>query len=365
LLRILVLTKRQYMNKDLIDDRFGRYREIPLSLSQKGHNVQGLCLSYAHRNEGWIKDEGVFWKSINASRFLIPGLLKFMFEALKLARKSDVIWACSDSFYGMIGCVVGRICNKRVIFDIYDNYGEFYIARLPIAKQLYHWAIRQSDAVTCLSKPFARYIGTTHGRYERVYPLEFAVRKDLFKPLDKNVCRQMLALPFNAILMGTAGGLYKIRDTHALIEAFMILKDKHPDLHLALAGPRDPDFFIPNDPRVHDFGILEFDKVPYFLNALDIAVICYAADNFGKYCFPQKTREIMACDVPLVAAKVGSLKELLGDHAEWLYNPGDSGSLAKVLEKRLVDSTTAYDKPPTWSNLADRLENIMLQMVAN
>jgi len=35
------------MSKDLIDDRFGRFREIPLALGQTGHKVQGLCLSYS------------------------------------------------------------------------------------------------------------------------------------------------------------------------------------------------------------------------------------------------------------------------------------------------------------------------------
>ena len=54
--RITVLTKRQYMHKDLIDDKFGRFREIPLALSQKGHEVFGICLSYVSKKEkriGW------------------------------------------------------------------------------------------------------------------------------------------------------------------------------------------------------------------------------------------------------------------------------------------------------------------------
>ena len=44
--KILVITKRQYTGKDLLDDRFGRLREIPLALAEKGYKVQGLCLSY-------------------------------------------------------------------------------------------------------------------------------------------------------------------------------------------------------------------------------------------------------------------------------------------------------------------------------
>jgi hypothetical protein len=33
-MKIFVLTKRQYMGKDLLDDRFGRFRELPLELAK-------------------------------------------------------------------------------------------------------------------------------------------------------------------------------------------------------------------------------------------------------------------------------------------------------------------------------------------
>jgi glycosyltransferase involved in cell wall biosynthesis len=259
--------------------------------------------------------------------------------------------------------LVGRITKKPVIFDIYDNFGEFFVAKLPIAKQLYHWAIRRSDAITCLSSSFANYLGEKYGRTKHVYPIEFAVRNDLFRPLNKSHSRQMLGLPLDALITGTAGGLFINRDVHILIGAFRQLKGKYPDLQLALAGPLDPNLSIPNNDRIHYLGILPFDRVPYFMNSLDIAVVCYADDEFGKYCFPQKTREFMACDVPIIAARVGSLKQLFYDHPEWLYEPGNISSLAKALEQRLFNRQTDYKTPPSWLELADMLENIMIKIV--
>lgn len=173
----------------------------------------------------------------------------------------------------------------------------------------------------------------------------------------------MFGLPLNSSIVATAGALYKVRDVHLLFEAFEYLKDKCPDLHLALAGPRDSKLKIPQSSKIHDIGILPFDKVAYFINALDVALVCYADYDYGKYCSPQKTREFMVCDIPLIAAGVGGLKELLCDHPEWLYVPGNSRDLAKVLENRLVDRKTGYVPPPTWSNLANRLEQIMLKII--
>lgn len=360
-MKILVLSKRQYMLKDLIDDRFGRFREIPLELARMGHRVTGLCLSYRPRTEGWISDGPVHWKSINAGRFKLVGLARFIAKARRMAEDADIIWACSDSFYGVIACILRKINGFSVVFDIYDNFDYFLAARLPLGRQLYHWALRQSDAVTCLSDAFARHLKSRLAPHQKVYPLEFAVRSDFFHPLPQSIARGKMGLPLGVKIIGTAGALSKKRETPLLLEAFESLRKRHPDLHLALAGPRD--FHIPKDPRIHDFGILEFQEVPFLVNCLDVAVVCYADDEFGKFCFPQKTREFMACDVPVIAADVGSLKEIFSRNREWLYKPGDLVSLAGTIERRLTDSHTAYPTCPEWPDLALRLERVLIDTI--
>ena len=114
------------MKKDLIDDRFGRFREIPLELARMGHRVTGLCLSYRPRTEGWISDGPVQWKSINAGRLKLLGLARFIAEARRMAKDADIIWACSDSFYGVIACILRKIYGFSVVFDIYDNFDFFF-----------------------------------------------------------------------------------------------------------------------------------------------------------------------------------------------------------------------------------------------
>jgi len=359
LLRILVLTKRQYNNKDLIDDRFGRLREIPLALGQKGHKVKGLCLSYAKRNEGCFQDGPVLWKSINATKLKLPGLLRFVFEAQKLAKKSDVIWACSDSFYGIIGYFLSLKYHTPLVFDLYDNFEYFLMAKLPVVKQLYRMVVKNCDAVTCVSRPLSRLV-KSYGRQGRLFVIENAVRKDLFKPMDKTICRKKLNLPKNNILVGTAGGLTEIRGFQYFLSAFDILKTRYPNLQLVLAGRRNIP--IPSNNRIHDLGILAQEKVPLLLNSLDVAVICNLENDFGRYCFPQKSVEIMACKIPLIAARVGSMKELLTDHPNWLFMPDNALDMAHVLENRLVDRKTGYLPPPAWSDLANRLEHIMLNL---
>ena len=173
-MRILVLSKRQYMNKDLIDDRFGRFREIPLSLAQKGHNVQGLCLSYSYKTDRLVHDGPVSWQSINATRLMLPGLLRFIIRAIQYANRSAVIWACSDSIYGIIGYMLSKIYHIPLAFDLYDNFDNYLMARFPVIKQLYHYAVRNCDAVTCVSRPLARLVKSYGGKNQPII-LENAV----------------------------------------------------------------------------------------------------------------------------------------------------------------------------------------------
>jgi len=104
------------------------------------------------------------------------------------------------------------------------------------------------------------------------------------------------------------------------------------------------------------------EKVPLLLNALDVAIICNRENDFGSYCFPQKTREIMACNIPLIAARVGSMAELFKDHPEWLFAPDDVSDLTRVLENRLRDRRTGYKNVLSWSDIATELENIFINL---
>jgi len=358
-LRVLVISKRQYTNKDLLSDRFGRLREFPLLLALNGHIVNGLCLSYIRKSEGKIFDGPVEWESINAGPLKIPGLIRFFRRASQLAAKADVIWACSDSIYGIMGYRLAKKYHIPLLFDLYDNFEYFLAARMPVIKQLYRRTIKKSQAVTCVSRPLAHLV-MSYGKKEGVFVIENGVRKDLFEPMDKKTCRESLNLPAHVRLVGTAGALYTNRGIQTLFNSFNTLKRKYPDLHLALAGPRNIQ--IPLDERIHDTGLLPLEKVPMFVNALDVAIVCNRENNFGKYCFPQKVREIMACQVPLIAARVGSMAELFSSRHKWLFTPDDADDLARVLENRLRDGGTDYENVHSWSDIVPELENIFIKI---
>jgi glycosyltransferase involved in cell wall biosynthesis len=271
---------------------------------------------------------------------------------MRLAREADAIWACSDSIFGIIGIFISRAIGIPVVFDLYDNFESFILARLPLFQALYRYAVRNCAAITVVSRPLIELIAS-YGRTEGVHLIENAVDRGLFWRHDKAYCRSTFKLPQQARIIGTAGALFKNRGIETLFKSFIILAEKYPDVHLAIAGPRDVR--IPVHPRIHDMGNLEYIQVPRFLSSLDVGIICNRASAFGTYCFPQKAREMMACNVPMVAANVTGTRSLLSDHPEWLFQPEDSGHLAQVVENRLRDQSTEYGSILTWFDLSDKL----------
>ena len=357
--RILILTKRQYTNKDLLDDRFGRLWELPSEIGRKGHAVSVLCLSYQKKKEEKLSTENVSWQSVNAGRTKISGLTRFISRAAGLTRQADVIWACSDSFYGIIGHQLSQKYQVPLVFDLYDNFNFFLAAKLPIVKQLYGLALRECDAVTCVSKPLAHLIKAS-GRSKPIYVIENAAGNEFSGARDKSECRKRFGLPQQANIVGTAGALHKNRGINHLFDAFRYLKSEQQNLHLALAGPAN--IAIPEDERIHYLGVLPSNDVPFFYNALDVAVICNSENDFGRYCFPQKTREIMACKVPLISARVGSMQEMMQHNPEWLYKPDSPEDLARVLKDRLYNNSADYGPQPSWSDIADSLIEIFREV---
>ena len=371
-MKILVLTKRQYMGKDLVDDRFGRFWELPLELARLGHEVQAIALSYRRRSEGTFAPSissstgSVTWHSVNLFNAPWPGLRRYLRFARERIGAFDpqVIWACSDAYHAILGHRLAKNCAARLVIDLYDNFESYAATRIPGILSLFKHAVRAADGVSCVSSQLAQYIGVHYRCPAPVVLLENAIRADLFLPMEQSICRKHLGLPDDGKIIGTAGALYESRGISTLYRGFEILAGEDSKLHLAIAGPRPlKKNGIPIGARVHDLGILPLETVPVLLNALDVAAICNRKSSFGRYNYPQKAREIIACGVPLVAAAVGTMKELLRNRPECLFDPDDPRSLARAIRLQLAKPTKIECSVPDWPEMAVKLATFFRQLL--
>lgn len=368
-MRILVLSKRQYMSRDLIDDRYGRFRELPIALSSAGHKVYGICLSYRTRNEGKIEDiehdAKVAWQLLNPTR-LIPWTSNNYWRQTETIAKTfqpDLVWACSDALHAVLGRHIGKTIGVPVIIDLYDNFESYSLTRLPFVTMAFRNTLRKADGITCVSHPLAQYVRETSSCICPIEVIENAVPEGIFYPMDRAQCRRELGLPANGIFIGTAGAISKSRGIDTLFKAFEILAQERSDVQLVLAGSLEQGLMIPGHPRVHYLGMLHPNKVPVFLSTLNVSVICNRDSAFGKYCFPQKFYENVACGVPVVAAGTGSMLELLKNHPENLFEPDNVNQLTEVLIRQVKRPEALLMNVPTWNTLEKRLEQFFEKVV--
>lgn len=368
-MRILVISKRQCLGKDLLSDRFWRLYEIPQALAQRGHEVTGLLLSYRAKEEGLfvsVDVPGMRWLSVNARLpwlFGMPCYFRTLTETLKTFRP-DIVWASSDVLHAVIAWFFCRSHNIPFVVDLYDNYESFGLTKIPGMTKLLRAACRAADGLTVVSHMLDGFIASNYGVTGPRQVIGNAVPKMLFNPQDKDGSREVLGLPSKARLIGTAGAITRGRGIEVLFQAFLKLAENDPDLWLVFAGPRDKTPKRYPHTRIIDLGLLEPERVSLLINALDVAVICNLDSDFGRYCFPQKFYEIISCGVPLVAAEVGEMKSLLSGWPDCLYPVNSVNGMADKIRRQLDDPVKPQAiSVPTWTDEAAILEGFLKNLI--
>ena len=365
-MRVLCLFKRRYMRKDVIVDRYARLYELPRQLALRGHEVRVICLNYRGQAPSFTaRDAGgagrLHWQSCDLGATVVPGLLGYRrtVRGALAEFRPDVVVGGSDSLHVAMTRHFARGAGLPYVLDLFDNYESFGLSRLPGLTGAYRRALADADAVTCVSDPLRDMVAAHHTPRARVSTLESTIDHALFHPRDRAASRARLGLPAHAALIGTAGALDASRGIASLYRAYERLRAARDDVHLVLAGSRHGAETLPGAAGVIHLGELPHDSIPELFSALDVAVICMRDTAFGRYAFPQKAYEIIACRTPVVAARVGALGSLLADQPNSLYTADDVDSLYACLRAQLATPTASAIDPPDWAAQATHLEAIL------
>ncbi len=352
------------MGKDVILDRYARLYEIPYQLACLGHDVQGYCLSYQNQDEGsWMHDAApgrLTWTSVSAGAPFFGKLASYPLHLLGELRKfsPDVIVGASDIPHVALAGWLARRLRIPYAADLYDNFEGFGQAKIPGFVSALRRSVRKADLVTTTSEPLRKLVLDEYGAGGTVLAMPSTVDKAIFRPDDKISARLELGLPATALLIGTAGGLYRDKGVTTLYDAWPSIAEAHPDAHLVIAGPYDQP--PPEGPKVHYLGQLPHAQTAKLFNALNLGVIYLRDTPFGRYCFPQKAYEMMACGLPLVAARIGVMPDLLAGSPEGLYCADDPASLARAVDAQLRNSSSHLAQIEDWAQIIARMNEHLL-----
>jgi teichuronic acid biosynthesis glycosyltransferase TuaC len=362
-MRIAFLCKRQYMGKDVIIDRYGRLYEFPRQLGHLGHDVRCFCLSYQGQENGEWTHESIpcagrlHWESHTLGPFLLPGLARYPLHVLRSLRRfrPDVLIGASDIPHAVLTQWLAKRLKIPYAIDLYDNFEGFGQARFPGMVAALRRAVRKAALVTTTSELLKELVEGSYHPTGKVLALPSTIDKSVFYPQVKAFCRQALDLPAGAPLVGTAGGLLRTRGIGVLYDAWSQIAAKHPDARLVLAGPIDRHYPPPERDDVVYLGNLTHRQTALLFNALDVGVIYLRDTPFGRYCFPQKAYEMIACRLPIAAADIGAMPTLFSNPCN-LYRADDSASLAQTIISNIDEPAVPDQAIRDWHEIVSELD---------
>jgi glycosyltransferase involved in cell wall biosynthesis len=361
-MRIAFLCKRRYMSKDVVIDRYARLYEIPFQLAKLGHDVTGFCLSYQGQDDIHETHDAapgqLHWESRSLGHLYAPALVTYPYTLLHRLREftPDLLIGASDIPHVVLSAWLAKRLKLPYAVDLYDNFEGFGQARIPGMVPALRRAVRNAALVTTTSKPLKDFVTDVYRARGNVISMPSTIDKAVFRPLDKAACRESLGLPANIPLIGTAGGLYRDKGVETLYEAWKIIEKQHREVQLVLAGPIDSHFPPPRSARIHYLGSLPHSRTAELFSALDVGAICIRDTPFGRYCFPQKAYEMLACGLPVASARVGAMVDLLADTPSSFYQVDNPDSLASTLLTQLKSPLVSSVAIDDWAQLISSLE---------
>lgn len=274
------------------------------------------------------------WGGLNKLSYLkvIPNLKRII-----SAFAPDIVHAHFASSYGLLGARSGF---HPLIISVW-GYDVFHFPnRSFIHKKIIRSNLSRADKILSTSHVMAKQTNIFTRKHIEVTP--FGIDTEVFKA-DRTILKKTV-FPFDNedIVIGTAKPLEDKYAIDHLIQAFAILTKKHRELPLKLgiAGKGSAKNKLISlaqklgvDKDVYFAGQLKHDKIPEFLNALDIFAALSLEESFGVVVI-----EAGACEKPVVVSDEGGLPEVVENGKTGFIIPkGDIESAADALEKLIMD----------------------------
>jgi len=354
-MKLLFLCKRFPQQRDLIERPHGRFHHLPAELALLGHEVHVSLCSHRRLPSTERVSAGVTWSSHDAIG-LGPRRLLQVLESEASSFRPDWVIGCSDAWYGWLARRIAAACGANMAVDAYDNYEAYMPWNAPL-----HWAwrraVRSADLVTCAGPQLAVLL-KQHRSPEALDVEIIPMAADpAFVALERTACRNALGLPLDTPLIGYSGAWARNRGTHAILEAFRRLRRNSSDARLVLSGR--PPAAACSAPGVMALGYLDDSALPVLVNAIDVACVITANTSFGRFSYPAKLCEAMACGTPVVATATPPVAWMLGNRRQHLAEVGDAEAIAEGLLSNLVMIRVNYGPLPSWPENAKKLHTLL------
>lgn len=361
-MRFALLCKRFYTNRDLIEDRFGRLYHLPLELRNLGHEGLVIAADYRSMRRSDTVEQRLRFCSLPVLPWGGLGFVASAYRAIK-AFKPEVLIASADIHFGVAGRMLSQRLDIPFVFDIYDDYSAFALARISGMRSAFSATLKRANLLVSASTPLA-------GKLSKINPavtvIENGVDTTVFRPLNRAHSRDQLGIPHSETVIGFFGSIAKNRGVEQLIEARRIVARRYTNTRLLLAGRNQIGLTLV-EPGVDYRGMLAQHLLPTLMNACDVVVVPYLPDPQVDMSNACKIAEYVACGVPVVTTRVSNFADIFATAPQAVCEPGDPQALARAILRQIQapEILSLESRPFTWPALAKKLESELLQQIGS
>ena len=227
--------------------------------------------------------------------------------------------------------------NAKIIF--------FSMHALGVPQEKWHQRLRWNNVKRNTDAALVHYPGCLKSLksagYEKPIYLQTQVGVDetiFFTSADKRKSMRSTLKFSDKFVIGYTGRLTDAKGVWELFDAFKRLVVQHPNIVLLLVGNGDLKNKIEGDAqsynlqdRVHITGFVDQDKVPDYMNAMDIFVLGSKTTKTWIDTFPLVTVQAQACQLPVIATKSGSIPWQLANTALYFEERNSADLAEKIL----------------------------------
>jgi glycosyltransferase involved in cell wall biosynthesis len=216
-----------------------------------------------------------------------------------------------------------------------------------VARVAERLVLSNADHVVVVSQQLRKYAGEFGVDPDRISVIPNAADPEVFgPPAAPSALRRRLGWE-DRFVFGFVGSMKSWHGVDTLLEALHELGGARSNFRLLLVGAGPEQQALEEQSRrmelgdsVHMTGAVPHHAVPDLLAAMDVTVAPYAA-GADEYFSPVKLFEYMAMALPVVAARIGQLSEVI-EHGRtgWLYTPGAVHELAELIRMLSGDRDT-------------------------
>jgi glycosyltransferase involved in cell wall biosynthesis len=333
-------------------------------LAGRGVEVVMLVLEApgSSRFVGAMRERGVDVESLPAGRDLHPRLATRIRSVVRSVRPDLVHTHLIHA--DLYGQVAARLAHVPAVSTVHSVHGFYRREPTRSAARLAARAARRTIAISTYCGDFLRDAGIVPQDRLRVVPYGVDANAWRASGNERARARERFGVTGIDVVVGMASRLIPGKGHAQAIAAFRSASRVTPDLHLLIAGEGelrarlDAEAARDSSGRVRLLGFV--DDMREFLAACDV-LLFPTMPELGEG-FGLAALEAMAAGKPVVATRIASLPEIVGDEGGFLVEPRASeiaAALRRIADDplgRLAMGAAAAERAATCFDIATMLE---------